>query len=113
MKNSLPPGEALSKVCKPVAQEAKDTADWLWSQVKERYPFLKQPDLYIWSQEIEKIHRLDGKDWQMIKMVTYWSQNDPFWRQQIRSGANLRKHFETMMIKVYEQQKTKPQVFKI
>lgn len=109
MKNALPPGEALNRS----VPEAEQVADYLWQSILSRYPFLKQPDLKKWAAEIDKINRLDGKDWPMIKLVTQWSQNDPFWRQQIRSGANLRKHFETMMIRVYEEQKTKPQIFRI
>lgn len=68
--------------------------------VQENYPFvkLKQQDYGKWTADIEKIHRLDGYDWNVIEMVLKWSQQDDFWKQNIRSGAKFRKQFERLLI---------------
>lgn len=95
------------------APEAKDIAQYLLEEVNIRYPFLKSQCATAWANEIDKLHRLDGYDWSIIKGVAEWSQDDSFWRQQIRSGANLRKHFEKMLVKINESETLRMRVFKV
>lgn len=95
------------------SEQAGVLADILWELVHARYPFLKPPKRETWADDIDKINRIDGYDWQTIAAALHWSQDDSFWRQQIRSGANLRKHFEKLLIQITEQQTRKPRVYHV
>ncbi len=72
----------------------------LHTSVQQNYPFVKQKDSDIenWASDVEKIHRIDGYEWNIIEMVLQWSQQDEFWKQNIRSGSKFRKQFERLLI---------------
>lgn len=93
--------------------EAGTLATKLTELVRERYPYLSHFNVPEWANDIDKINRIDGFDWDVIEGVLIWSQQDTFWRQQIRSGANLRKHFEKMLVKVHETSQRKGRVHSI
>lgn len=93
--------------------EAQNLAEALWREVRQRYPFLKTPKVEKWADDIDKLQRIDGYDWNLIEAVMLWSQQDPFWRQQVRSGANLRKHFEKLLIRIKETSLEAPRVFDV
>lgn len=59
-----------------------------------------------WARDIEKLHRIDGYDYKLIQAVLEWSQQDDFWKQNIRSGATLRKQFTQLLIRIKSQPKT-------
>jgi hypothetical protein len=85
---------------------AMGAAQGLWMVVKDRYPFMPDPNLGQWAEDIDKLHRIDKYEPELVQAVIKWSQQDPFWRQQVRSGANLRKHFNQMLVRIKEE-KTK------
>lgn len=78
-------------------------AQGLWLLVQERYPFAQEPNLSQWADDIDKLNRLDNYQTDLIRAVLQWSQKDPFWRQQVRSGSNLRKHFNSMLVRIKEE----------
>lgn len=86
------------------SERSMQYAQYLEAAVKSRYPFYKQINLEQWATDIYKITRLDGYQFGLVGAVLKWSQQDPFWRQQIRSGANLRKHFQTLLVRMNEEQ---------
>lgn len=49
-----------------------------------------------WAMEIEKIHRIDGREWKRIYQVLVWSQQDSFWWKNILSGQTLRAKFDRL-----------------
>jgi hypothetical protein len=67
---------------------------------------LSSKDHDRWAKDIEKIHRIDGYDYKMIEAVLEWSQQDEFWKQNIRSGATLRKQFTQLLVRIKSQSKT-------
>lgn len=73
----------------------------LFDLIKQNYPFLKdkQPSLKDY-EEMEKLNRIDGYDCNIIEAVIRWSQQDAFWKQNIRSVAKLRKQFDTLLVKI-------------
>lgn len=91
-----------------VSDQATYLAKYMGQEVKKRYPWYT-PRIDEWAKDIEAIHRLgcigesrnksEQFDWGTIKAVTMFSQQDEFWQQQVRSGANLRKHFNKLLIK--------------
>lgn len=50
-----------------------------------------------WAREIDKIHRLDNRDWPEIERIIRFCQADPFWRGNILSAAKLRKQFTALV----------------
>lgn len=93
-----------SKIAKKIryTAEAGALATTLGNAVMERYPYLRLEGTAAWAMDIDKINRIDGFGWDVIEGVLLWSQQDSFWRQQVRSGANLRKHFTKMLVRVQE-----------
>lgn len=68
----------------------------------DMYPNSKVPSIYKekekWSNEIEKMKRLDGRTEEEIRQALYFAINDSFWKQNIRSAKKLREKFETLII---------------
>lgn len=74
--------------------------------VMQRYPESKphtERDLQNWADAFEKCNRIDGHDWELISEVLRFSQNDPFWRKNIRSGGTFRKQFDTLYARMIEE----------
>jgi phage replication O-like protein O len=63
-------------------------------------PGYKQPDLDGWAADIDKINRLDGRDWQTIEKVIRWAKSDGFWKSNIISGKKLRDKFSQLYSKM-------------
>lgn len=59
----------------------------------------KEKIITNWSKDIEKIHRIDGWDYETIGAVINWCQKDDFWKTNILSGATLRKQFKRLYLK--------------
>ncbi len=79
----------------------KELTDFLLLEVKKRYPFVKdktEKQLIADYEEMNRLHRIDGYDYDTIDLVIRFSQYDNFWRQNIRSVSKLRKQFETLLI---------------
>ena len=79
----------------------------LYDLVKVNYSFLveKKTDEQ-WAkdyEEMNRIHRIDGKDYKIIEGVIRWSQNDNFWKGNIRSVVKLRKQFDNLLVKIQGQ----------
>lgn len=50
-----------------------------------------------WAPDIDKLHRIDGREWGQIEKVIVWCQADSFWQPNIRSGKKLREKFATLL----------------
>lgn len=85
----------------------------LLASVKNNYPFTPQPNLEQWAHDIECLVRLDNYDRRVVEGALQFSQYDEFWRQQVRSGANLRKHFVAICVKAKEYQAKHGQTIKV
>lgn len=81
-------------------KEAYDIAEYLWDETKQRYNFAKKANLKLWAKDIQIIHRQYKLDYALIMAVAKYSQNDNFWRQNVRSGKGLKNHFETLYVKI-------------
>ncbi len=52
-----------------------------------------------WSQEVDRLLRIDKRDEGDIADLIDWSQQDLFWRANILSMGALRKHFDQLKLK--------------
>ncbi len=91
------PQETTIKI--PVSQEAVDLAQYLYSSLLEDDPKLKKTSrqLDTWARDIDKLHRLDGRDWEEITDVMEWARSDTFWKPNIQSGSKFREKFTTLL----------------
>lgn len=69
-------------------------AEAIWKNVKEVYPLAKNPEIGIWAVEIRRIVDIDKIPEPVVELVLAHALQDKFWRNQVRSGAALRRHFE-------------------
>lgn len=58
--------------------------------------------IQAWADDIDKCHRIDGRDWSEIGRVLEYSQTDSFWQSNILSGANFRKKYLNLLGRVRE-----------
>jgi hypothetical protein len=97
--------EALSKI----EPQAVLIAERMAVCIIDNYDFmahkLSEKDYQRWAGDIEKLHRIDGYDYKVITAVLDWSQKDDFWKQNIRSGATLRKQFTSLLVRIKSQPK--------
>lgn len=79
-------------------QEAEELAEFLKEQILKNYPNRKIDKNYKqnWAIDIDRAIRLDGRTPEQLKNAIIFSSNDNFWKQQILSGANLRKHYDRL-----------------
>lgn len=93
----------------PAVAETKDDdavacTQYLYDNIKERTnpPVWekKPPKLDAWYKDIEALHRIDGITYENIRRVIAWCTKDSFWKNNILSGATLRKQFNQLYIKM-------------
>lgn len=53
-----------------------------------------------WLSEMERLNRIDGRDWDEIHKVIRWCQQDSFWRTNILSPSKLRKQYDQLKLKM-------------
>jgi len=84
----------------------KRLTELLYEKVKINYSFLtdKRTDKKIISdyEIMNKINRIDKWTYEQIEYIINWSQEDEFWRKNIRSVLKLRKQFENLVVRAKE-----------
>ncbi len=96
--------ENIKEKEKPINYNLKDKelADYIFTETKKRYPFTKdntEKQMEKEYEEMNRLHRLDGFEYDVIKAVAVFSQEDNFWQQNIRSVSKFRIKFEELLIK--------------
>lgn len=86
------------KTASDVSSEALELAKLLYSCIIRNKPNRKIQSDYLkrWSQDIDKMHRIDGRSWEAIRKAILWSQQDSFWSMNILSGSKLRDKFDRL-----------------
>ena len=95
-----------------VSPEAQQIAEALATSIRANYKFIKAKpiDIQQWAVDIDMINRIDKYPFNVIAGVAVWSQQDDFWKQNVRSGKALRRHFEKMLVKIQSSNKHKATV---
>lgn len=93
------------KVEKTLPDMALKMSSLLLEKVHESFPFVEitEKKRYDWAVDIDKMNRLDGFNWEQIEFFINWMHKDKFYYKIIRSGANLRKHSEGMLVEIKDQ----------
>jgi hypothetical protein len=71
----------------------------------------KTPDFQKWANEIRLMISSDKRNPEHIKPVISYSQNNEFWKRNIRSTAKLRKHFEKLYMEMVSENKKNKQEY--
>lgn len=58
-----------------------------------------------WLNDMDKLNRIDGREWENITKAIQWCQNDSFWRANILSPAKLRKQYDSLRLQAQRNQK--------
>jgi len=85
---------------------AYELSKYLLGRVIEHQPthqFAKKPpNLQTWSEEADRMHRIDQRDWREAANVLKWvfdhsiPDGDFDWRDNVQSPAKLRKHYDRL-----------------
>ena len=88
-----------SKVFDPNSNEFR-LSFLLFNKIKGRDPKHKEVNLQKWSSDIDKLHRLDEREFTDIECVISWCQSNSFWQNNILSSDKLRKKFEQLYLQM-------------
>lgn len=72
----------------------------LFDRIKERDQKHKEPNLQKWSAHIDKLHRIDKREFDEIESVINWCQDNSFWQNNILSTYKLREKFEPLYLQM-------------
>lgn len=109
--------EVSSEVKKSTVEIPHDShaymlAAYLSKRITQRCPTVKPPGektLQRWADALDKCHRLDGHDWDEIKYVLKFSQDDAFWQTNILSGPKFREKYVQLLAKLKQRTESKGQ----
>lgn len=101
LSSEVPDGTPDAKQKKSFDPEGKPykSAVWLDRQITKNYPNFRprsESDLQSWADAFDKTNRIDKRPWEDISDALVFSQEDEFWRQNIRSGSAFRRQYETL-----------------
>lgn len=97
------PDPEFSEDVKALAQHL---ADWIIRN-GNRKPTVGK----TWHQAIDRLIRIDGYEPQNIRQVIDWSQQDEFWQGNILSAPKLRKQFDQLKNRMFQERNRQPQQF--
>lgn len=84
-----------------IPEEAKNLASLLFDLHRDRIdPKYSVPPAHLatWARDIERLHRIDGRDWPDIEAVIRWVKAPgQFWAPNIMSGKKLREKFASLV----------------
>ena len=83
--------------------EAYRCALFLAKKIHQRLPKSKpqtEAILQKWADQMDKLHRIDGYEWETIAEVLDFSQRDDFWNTVILSAGKFRKQFTQLMARL-------------
>jgi hypothetical protein len=80
----------------------KEMSELLFTLILENNENAKKPNFDKWANEIRLMREQDKRTEEQIRYLIEWSQRDSFWKSNILSPVKLRKHFDTLVLKVKE-----------
>lgn len=94
--------DRLGKDNKIFVEDSKEMklSKLLFSLIKRNNDKAKQPNLQTWCKHMDYILRVDKREYEDVKAVIEWCQDDDFWQTNILSTQKLRKQYEQLYIKM-------------
>jgi hypothetical protein len=80
-------------------------AKYLSERIVERIGIAPHPEtkLQTWANDVDKLHRIDGRPWEEIGRVMEWCQYNDFWQVNILSGAKFREKYDQLLSKAKQE----------
>lgn len=105
----------LPKAVPTLPPEAYELAEDLHNRILDNKPTRKIDRDWRenWSKAIDRIHRLDKREWEDIGKVIEWCQADGFWWKNILSGQTLREKFDRLEDEMNNTKKSKVEFLKL
>ncbi|MBD7984441.1 replication protein [Sporosarcina sp. Sa2YVA2] len=88
---------------KQVYDETSDfykLASLLHERMKANNENIRPANLQKWSDEIRIMIERDNRNYEQVKYLIEWSQDDNFWHTNILSPSALRRNFDKMVLQV-------------
>ncbi|MBU5308521.1 hypothetical protein KQI18_12110 [Clostridioides mangenotii] len=86
---------------------------YLFDLIRKNNPKAKEPNFQTWSKQFDLMIRVDKREVQEIKNLIKWSQNDSFWYKNILSPQKLRKQYDQLIVKMYDDKTVKPNITQV
>lgn len=84
----------------PPSADAVELTDFFISSIKRRDEAFQKKDPSKWTQELDRLMRIDGRKRDEIEDLILWTESDyKFWRSACMSPENLRKNFSKIKVK--------------
>jgi len=100
LKQFIPKTKAIKK--EAVNDIAIKLSEYLLTCIRNNNPKFNITDTTIkrWSNDIDKMIRIDKREPIEVAQVITFSQSNSFWKKNILSGTKLRKHFDRLWIEI-------------
>ena len=82
-------------------------AKLLFTLMLKNFSRTKEPNFKEWEKQIRLTETVDGFTCNEIREVIIWSQNNSFWKKNIRSASKLRKQMTQLMMNIEEEKSRK------
>lgn len=78
-----------------------ELAEYLYHLIVSKNPaWHVKPNWDQWAEDVRKLHEIDERTHEQIRLVITWAQQDQFWSGNILSPAKLRKQFNTLVVQM-------------
>lgn len=67
-----------------------------------------EKQLEAWTADFDKLNRIDGRDWEEMKLVLMWAKSDNFWSANILSAGKFREKYPTLIAQMQRSRNGKP-----
>lgn len=81
-------------------------ASFLFEKIKSLDPKFKEPNLEKWSEDFDKLMRIDDRSEKEIESVINWVFENDFWCKNILSAQKLRKQFNQLYISMIKKKES-------
>jgi hypothetical protein len=92
--------EKKKSAAPPPSADASDLCKFFIEKIKERNPKFKDPKVDKWTQEFECLLKQDSREYQDTRVLIEWIHTHSFWKSNILSPANLRKHYDKLLMQM-------------
>ena len=75
-------------------------SQYLFNWIKKNNKDVKEPNFENWSKTFDLIIRIDKRDFEEIKKIIKWTQENDFWFKIILSPTSLRKHYDKFILEI-------------
>lgn len=84
---------------KSFSKDAIEISQFLYNSCQENDSkfFRTERQLDQWTSDIEKLNRIDKRDYVEIWQVMKWCRNNTFWKPNIMSGSKFRQKYEMLL----------------